>query len=262
VGTWLNRNTEPEAVVGINEVGIIGYYSDRKMMDLWGLVFAEMGKAEIQYNTDYLVEIFKPDYFVSQIPAPYSKLRVGTPRTEVRTEDYDYNLVKEFNDPGLQVGIWKRQRRIDLSNNLLSSKGVVMSSSSHNTESETVDKLIDGSEETFWHVSSEEIGELNWVMVDSGDGRNKTIHSLAARPREGFPQQFFRKAELFGSKDGANWVSIIPIVQNEKPNDNEWKLWEFENDRSFRYYKLEIYDGHENGPAHHFYSMAELAMFE
>ena len=112
------------------------------------------------------------------------------------------------------------------------------------------------------HVSLDRVGQPIRVMMDFGDGRNKTIRSLAARPREGFPQQFFRKAELFGSKDGANWILIIPIVQNEKPNDNDWRLWEFENDQAYRYYKLVIYDGYENGMAHNFYSMAELAMFE
>lgn len=42
VGEWLNKNTPADAAVGALEVGIIGYYSERPMIDFAGLVQPEI----------------------------------------------------------------------------------------------------------------------------------------------------------------------------------------------------------------------------
>lgn len=128
-GIWISENTEPKAVFGIAEVGIVGYYSNRKMLDLWGLSSYEMGQMETQNNWIYLIETLKPDYYISQNPAPYMKVKLGMHLNSdnlfrrINFKDHPYVLVKKFGDPVIQVGIWERQKRDGLSGNLLSSEG-------------------------------------------------------------------------------------------------------------------------------------------
>ncbi len=146
--------------------------------------------------------------------------------------------------------------------NLLFEEEVILTSASHNMPGETVDRLVDGDEKSFWHVSLNPFrGQPTWVIVDFGEGDGKTVRALSARPRNNFPQQFLRQAELLGSDDGKTWKVIAEIDQNGVPADNKWILWQFDNEQAFRYYKFLIVDGHM-GRKHLFYSMAELAMFE
>ena len=123
-------------------------------------------------------------------------------------------------------------------------------------------RLIDNDNHTYWHVSLDRLGEQAWVLVDFGKDNKKVIRSLSALPRKDIPRQFFRKAELFGSNNGEEWKFISNIPQMKVPNEAVWREWKFDNDRAFQFYKLLIFDGHENGDAHRFYSMAELALSE
>lgn len=63
VGLWLKQNTAPESVVAIKDIGVIGYYSERRVLDLAGLVSPQC----IPYRAqgDFLGPIlrFSPDYF-------------------------------------------------------------------------------------------------------------------------------------------------------------------------------------------------------
>ncbi len=156
---------------------------------------------------------------------------------------------------------WKivEDAELDLSGNLLQEPGVVLDASSHNEESQVVEKLKDAKPDTFWHVALDRLGEPAWVTIDFGEGNEKTIHSLMAKPRNNFPRQFFRTAELLGSDTGEDWKPVAEIVQWGTPDNSKWRRWDFANDRAFRYYKFAIADGHEGGQ---FYSMAELALFE
>jgi len=143
--------------------------------------------------------------------------------------------------------------------NLLKSREVQLSSSSHNKNHEVVSKLLDSNPKSFWHVSLNHLGEPAWVTVDFGEGNEKTIRSLMALPRHDLPHQFFRKAELFGSDNGTDWELVSEIIQGETPSRATWLKWTFDNDRPYRYYQFLITDGHEGGK---FFSMAELALFE
>jgi hypothetical protein len=69
IGIWLRQNTPPDALVGTLEVGIIGYYSQRPMLDFGGLiqpavrqqltptaVYADVARWATQhYQPEYLV---------------------------------------------------------------------------------------------------------------------------------------------------------------------------------------------------------------
>lgn len=63
VGIWMNENSPSEAVFAVKDIGYMGYYSQRKVLDLAGLVSPE----SVSYRThgDFLGPIrkYRPDYF-------------------------------------------------------------------------------------------------------------------------------------------------------------------------------------------------------
>jgi hypothetical protein len=71
VGHWLKANTLPGQSVGALEVGIIGYYADRRMIDFAGLIQPPVA-AQLTTGKDYeeaalwAVETYQPDYLVLQ----------------------------------------------------------------------------------------------------------------------------------------------------------------------------------------------------
>lgn len=151
---------------------------------------------------------------------------------------------------------------VDEKDNLLLLPGVTLEASSHNQETERVERLIDGRPATIWHVAVDRIGRKAWVRIDFGEGDSRRVRRLAARPRRDLPEQFFRLAELYGSADGESWDLLAEIVQNEPPPDNPWLVWSFDNPGSYRFYRLDIIDGHGGRPGDKFLSMAGLALFE
>ncbi|HVN53367.1 MAG TPA: hypothetical protein VMT46_03475 [Anaerolineaceae bacterium] len=70
-GIWLNENTPPGAKIGALEVGIIGYYAQRTMIDFAGLIQPEIA-AQFKEKTTYedamlwAVQHYNPDYLVLQ----------------------------------------------------------------------------------------------------------------------------------------------------------------------------------------------------
>ncbi len=151
---------------------------------------------------------------------------------------------------------------ISNSPNLPLLQSAVVSGYSYGSDSENVDKLFDGDPATYWHTDRK-LKQPTWLKIDFGGDQEKTIRSLAARPRPGHLDEFFHNANLFGSVDGKRWELIAPIVQPQLPASSRWIRWDFNNLRSYRYYKLNIYDGYSHTkPPHKFVSMAELALFE
>jgi hypothetical protein len=69
VGDWLDKHTPHEATVGALEVGIIGYYSHRSMVDFAGLI---QPKISAQFNRDtnyeevaiWAANYYRPDFLV------------------------------------------------------------------------------------------------------------------------------------------------------------------------------------------------------
>ncbi len=147
----------------------------------------------------------------------------------------------------------------NLPGNVICGENISVTASSHNHPNEDVFALYDYKAETYWHVSTEQIGSPAWITVDLGEA--KAVRMLAARPRASHPFQFFRHAELSASTDGRSWKPIVTINELETPHDNAWRLWDFDNTQAYCYYKLDIFDGHA-GQVHNFYSLAELSLFE
>lgn len=69
IGHWLNTNTPPNASVGMLEVGIIGYYAQRRVIDFAGLIQPEVTR-QITRETHYeemaawATEHYTPNYIV------------------------------------------------------------------------------------------------------------------------------------------------------------------------------------------------------
>lgn len=63
VGLWVNANSPAEAVLAIKDIGYMGYYSHRKVLDLAGLVSPQ--SIPFRAKGDFLgpIQKFLPDYF-------------------------------------------------------------------------------------------------------------------------------------------------------------------------------------------------------
>ncbi|WP_376791084.1 hypothetical protein [Thermoflexus sp.] len=78
VGLWLAENTPPEASVGTLEVGIIGYYARRRMVDFAGLIQPDVA-LQMQYESTYedtalwAISQYRPDFLVLN-PAWFPRL--------------------------------------------------------------------------------------------------------------------------------------------------------------------------------------------
>lgn len=66
-GQWLEAHTPPEASVGLLEVGIIGYYARRPMIDFAGLIHPEIARrfttsTTYQGAAAWTIQTYQPDY--------------------------------------------------------------------------------------------------------------------------------------------------------------------------------------------------------
>ncbi len=99
-GLWLRENTPPDASVGMLEVGIIGYYARRPVVDFAGLiqpeVAAQMNAASTYQDTAlWAVERYHPDYLLLH-DGLFPRLeetaeRFCEPAHRFRGADYGYN---------------------------------------------------------------------------------------------------------------------------------------------------------------------------
>jgi hypothetical protein len=72
VGIWLDKNTSASSKVGALEIGIIGYYSKRTIIDFAGLVQPEVARqmrsdSNYEDTAEWAVSHYKPDYVILQI---------------------------------------------------------------------------------------------------------------------------------------------------------------------------------------------------
>lgn len=69
LGEWLRANTAPDALVGTIEVGILGYYAERPMVDFAGLIRPQVAE-QLTPRTTYedaaiwAVEQYRPEYIM------------------------------------------------------------------------------------------------------------------------------------------------------------------------------------------------------
>lgn len=150
---------------------------------------------------------------------------------------------------------------IDWEKNLLLREGVEMIASSYNQESQRVEMLLDNTPATFWHIEEAMSDLPAWVEADFGENSPEAISGVAARPRSGYGEQFFRNAQVQASDDGINWKTLAWVRQAVVPEEPEWYRADFDNREAFRFWRLLVLDGHI-GPRGHFLSIGDLAFFE
>ena len=64
VGAWLRENTPEDALVGATEVGVIGYFSERTMVDFLGLLRPQVVDALKRGDMAWALLYYQPDYVV------------------------------------------------------------------------------------------------------------------------------------------------------------------------------------------------------
>lgn len=72
-GEWLRAHTAPDATVGALEVGIVGYYSQRPIVDFAGLIQPEVAdqlgpSATYHDSATWAIQTYQPDYVLLQRP--------------------------------------------------------------------------------------------------------------------------------------------------------------------------------------------------
>jgi 4-amino-4-deoxy-L-arabinose transferase-like glycosyltransferase len=88
VGEWLAAHTSENASVGAEEVGFLGYYSKRRIVDFVGLLQPEVAPRRAAGDNLWAVQTYRPDYIVA-MPAwlaavgadPWVQERYATLRT-------------------------------------------------------------------------------------------------------------------------------------------------------------------------------------
>lgn len=62
VGEWLQAHSEPQATVVVADLGIVGYYAQRRMIDSFGLIVPALATS---HDLSSAVQKFQPDYVVT-----------------------------------------------------------------------------------------------------------------------------------------------------------------------------------------------------
>lgn len=69
IGIWCSNNSPPGSLVAAIEVGAIGYYSERKILDLFGLISPEV----VALGAKESLKTLKPDYLVAKTIFPHAE---------------------------------------------------------------------------------------------------------------------------------------------------------------------------------------------
>lgn len=76
LGNYLKNNTPPNAGIALVDIGVVGYYSERRIVDLGGLVHPKLLSLIVRYPREEILPFLpeagfgKPDYFITRSPRP------------------------------------------------------------------------------------------------------------------------------------------------------------------------------------------------
>lgn len=68
IAKWFSIHTPEDTIIAIIDIGIMGYYSNRKILDLTGLINLEILKYKANKNIDNYLSLVKPNYIVDRNP--------------------------------------------------------------------------------------------------------------------------------------------------------------------------------------------------
>src|SRR5690606_20531935 len=104
VGEWLDRETPPDATVGVAEVGQVGFYADRWMTDYLGLLQPDVADMLERGDLYSWLAKYAPDYLVFQrfrgAPLVLYNYLIG----DDAWFRASYREVAEFDDPRYSSG--------------------------------------------------------------------------------------------------------------------------------------------------------------
>ncbi len=108
VGEWLAANTPADAVIGVTEVGVMGYSSGRRMVDFLGLIQPDAAAALARGDPAWTLQTYQPDYLALTAINP---LFNSDPRQDAWFAAA-YRPVQRFDDArfwGSPVAIYQRR---------------------------------------------------------------------------------------------------------------------------------------------------------
>ena len=89
MGKWLDKNSPPDALVATPDIGAVGWYSHRRILDLGGLVTPEINRMRKEIDVERIIEEglylrFGPDYLVDrdEVPARFANMTIKGVRFE------------------------------------------------------------------------------------------------------------------------------------------------------------------------------------
>jgi len=68
IGEWFNKNTPADAKIALLEIGAVGWYSQRYVIDILGLVNPLNSTFIGQKDVTSWVKLYTPDYFLAHVP--------------------------------------------------------------------------------------------------------------------------------------------------------------------------------------------------
>lgn len=96
ISEWIKINTRADESIGTAEIGIIGYYTNRKMIDLCGLISRDNAYYLSKRDLDSWIVKYKPDYILFHDP----KWMI---ETDIPLRHKNYFLVENFNFKGYKM---------------------------------------------------------------------------------------------------------------------------------------------------------------
>ncbi len=110
VGEWLAANTPADADVGVTEVGVMGYYAKRRMVDFLGLLRPPVAQALVRGDVAWALFHYQPDYLaLTEVNPLYSY--------DIRRDEWfraAYAPVQQFKDSRFWGGPVTVYRRVVL----------------------------------------------------------------------------------------------------------------------------------------------------
>ena len=97
VARWLATNTPANASVAYLEIGRIGYYSDRRIIDQMGLVTPEAIEQVKRRNLTWVLHAFKPDYYLVHSAFTWAGAPLDEPWFQAAYEPATSFYRREFN---------------------------------------------------------------------------------------------------------------------------------------------------------------------
>lgn len=110
-GRWIAENIPPDASIAALEIGYLGYYAQRKVIDMVGLVTPEVSSHIRDGDLQWAIRKYQPDYFI------YNEEFRSWLETIIDQQWFEksYKQIREMNQPGypFSLKIFKKSHAIE-----------------------------------------------------------------------------------------------------------------------------------------------------